>query len=279
MSIAYYNGDFCDFSEVRIPLSDRCVFFGDGIYDAAIGMDGAIYLQKEHIDRFFANAERMNIKTCFSREELSELLHEVIRRNDFHEYFIYFQLTRTLCERAHSYSGESGSSLLITAKPHSLPPKERKLKLICANDVRYSMCNVKTLNLLPAVIASKAADDRGCDEAVFIRDGIVTECAHSNIFIVKDGVLYTHPEGPFILPGVTRKRVLYFCERLGIGYAEQKFSKEDLFTADEVLVTSTTKLCVKAEEIDGISIEKRGVESVADAIISSLREDYERLRS
>ena len=273
MSIVYYNGEFCDFSEVRIPLTDRCVFFGDGIYDAAIGKDGGVYLEREHIDRFFGNAERMKIKLSLSKEELSALLREVIKRNDFKRYFLYFQLTRTLGERRHSYTDESGSSLLITVKKHAF--EDRKLKLITAEDIRYRMCNVKTLNLLPAVIASTEAEEKGCDEAVFIRNGIVTECAHSNICIVKGGVLYTHPEGPLILPGVTRRRVLYFCEKLGIPYAEREFTKEDLFTADEILVTSTTKLCAKVEEIDGIKVGKSGAKSVADAIISSLREDFE----
>ena len=276
MSIAYYNGEFCDFSEVRVPLADRCIFFGDGIYDAAIGKDGGIYLEKEHIDRFFANAKEMNIKLRFSKEEFSAILGEVIEKNSFKQYFLYFQLTRTLDERRHAYTDESGSSLLITVKEHAFA--NRKLKLITAEDIRYRMCHVKTLNLLPAVIASRAAEERGCDEAVFIRDGIVTECAHSNIFIVRNGVLFTHPEGPFILPGVTRRRVLYFCDKLGIQYAEQKFSKEDLFAADEILVTSTTKLCVKVDEIDGIKVGKCGSKSVADAIISSLKADFESLK-
>ena len=275
MSIAYYNGEFCDFSEVRVPLSDRCVFFGDGVYDAAIGRDGAVYLEKEHIDRFFGNAERMKIKLSISKTELSSLLSKVIKRNGFQQYFLYFQLTRTLNERMHSYGSESGSSLLITAKPHSFT--NHRLKLITANDIRYSMCDVKTLNLLPAVLASKSAEEHGCDEAVFIRDGIVTECAHSNIFIVKDDVVLTHPEGPFILPGVTRKRVLYICESLGIKYDEREFKKEDLFAADDVLVTSTTKLCAKVEKIDGINVGKDVSNSVADAIIGALKEDFESL--
>ncbi len=275
MSIAYYNGNFCDFSNVRIPLSDRCVFFGDGVYDAAIGKNGAVYLEKEHIDRFFENAERLKIKLSLSKAELSQLLKEVIKKNSFEEYFLYFQLTRTLGERLHAYTEDSGSSLLITVKPHKLPPHEKKLKLITTEDIRYRMCNVKTLNLLPAVLASKNAEERGCDEAVFIKDGFVTECAHSNIFAVKDGVLYTHPNGPLILPGITRKRVLFFCDRLGIEYKEKEFTKEQLFTADEILVTSTTKLCLKADEIDGVKISKGNAKfSVSDAIMQALREDF-----
>jgi D-alanine transaminase len=138
------------------------------------------------------------------------------------------------------------------------------------------MCNVKTLNLLPAVLASKKAEESGCDEAVFIRDGIVTECAHSNIFTVKDGIVYTHPKGPHILPGITRKRVLYFCEQLGIECHEKKFTKSELLTADEILVTSTTKLCVRADEIDksGVGHKNRRSSIAAELIIKALEEDF-----
>lgn len=279
MCIAYYNGQFCDYSDVRIPLSDRCIFFGDGIYDAAIGKNGAVYLEEEHIDRFFENANRMDIRLQVSKKELSELLSEVIKRNGFKQYFLYFQLSRTSSERAHSYTTDSGSSLLITIKPHKLPDKTKNFKLITTEDIRYKMCDIKTLNLLPAVLASKKAEECGCDEAVFIRDGVVTECAHSNVFIVKDGVVSTHPVGPHILPGITRKRVLYLCRKLGIEYCEKKFSRKDLFSADEVLITSTSKLCIKASLIDGLEVGCKNAEnSLANAIIDSLEEDFEQLK-
>ena len=135
------------------------------------------------------------------------------------------------------------------------------------------MCDVKTVNLLPAVLASKKAADNGCDEAVFVRDGIVTECAHSNIAIVKDGILYTHPLSPFILPGVTRKRLLYFCDKLKINYVEKGFSYGDMSDADEILVTSTTKLCLAAKKIDGIEI-KNFKSEVGARLICALREDF-----
>lgn len=275
MSIAYYNGDFFDFSEVRIPLTDRSVFFGDGIYDAAIGKYGRVYLEREHLDRLFGNAERMGIPINMSRAELSSLIRELIQRNGFEEYFIYIHLSRFSHERTHSYPTCERSNLLITLRKHSLPEPDKELKLITLPDLRYSMCDVKTLNLLPAVLASKKAEDAGCDEAVFIRDGFVTECAHSNIHIIKDGILYTHPNGKFILPGITRKRLLYFCELLSVPYEERPFSREELCEADEVLVTSTTKLCLRAVEIDG---EKVGNcdSGIGKRLIFALFEDFKK---
>jgi D-alanine transaminase len=273
MSIAYYNGIFCDFEDVRIPLSDRAVFFGDGIYDAAMGRDGKIYLEEEHLDRFFSNAKKLAIPLNLTKSELSYLLHELILKNGFDEYFLYFQLTRHSSERIHAYPYTDKSNLLITLKKQSLPPADKKISLISREDIRYSMCDVKTLNLLPAVMASRVAEDAGCGEAVFIRDGIVTECAHSNVAIVKNGVVYTHPLSKFILPGITRARMLSLCERNKIPYCEKAFGYDDMTEADEILITSTTKLCLTASKIDGIEI-KNCKSQVGNILKTALREDF-----
>jgi len=273
MSIAYYNGDFCDFSSVRIPLTDRAVFFGDGIYDAAIGRDGGIYLEEEHLERFFSNAEKMNIPVNIGKAELSALIRRLIDENGYGEYFIYMQLSRYGEERAHSYPETDRSNLLITLKEHRLPDPEGELRLITLPDLRYSMCDIKTVNLLPAVLASKKAEEAGCDEAVFVRDGNITECAHSNIHIIKDGALYTHPNGSFILPGIMRARLIYFCGKLGITVRELPFTLDELYSADEVLVTSTTKLCQRAMEIDGKRVENTSSE-VGKTLISALFRDF-----
>ena len=275
MSIAYYNGDFCDLSDIKIPLTDRSIFFGDGIYDAAIGKNGGVYLEKEHLDRFFCNAEKLNIPINQTRAELSNLIRKLIQKNLFEEYFIYIQLSRFSDERTHAYPDTKSSNLLITLREHSLPCPDKKLKLITLPDIRYSMCDVKTLNLLPAVLASRKASDAECDEAVFIRDGFVTECAHSNIHVIKDGVLYTHPNGKYILPGITRKRLLHFCNELGVPVRESRFTLSELKSADEVLVTSTTKLGLKATEIDGENVGKC-TSWVGKKLISALFQDFEK---
>jgi D-alanine transaminase len=273
MSIAYYGGKFMPEEEVRLPLSERCIFFGDGIYDAAIGCDGYIYLEEEHTDRFFGNAKRLDLPLSMKKDELSSILHKLIELSGLDSYFIYFQLTRSAYPRSHAYPDTQSSSLLITIKQHSLPSPDTELRLITEKDIRHSLCDVKTLNLLPAVLASRRAQSLGCDEAVFLRDKSVTECAHSNIFIVKDGILVTHPKDENILPGVTRNRIIELSSALGIKTEERKFSKDELFSADGVLISSTTKLCLSAKEIDGIAI-KCQKSSVGDRIIKAIREDF-----
>lgn len=273
MSIAYYDGEFQEKENVRMPLSDRAIFFGDGIYDAAIGRGGNIYLEEEHIERFFGNARRLDIPVAFTKEQLSKILKSTISANNFKQYFVYFQLTRTSEERIHAYPDTQRSTLLVTVKAHEFPHPDKQLKLITTRDDRYLLCDIKTLNLLPAVLASRAAESAGCDEAVFIRDGIVTECAHSNLSIVKDGVLYTHPKSNKILPGITRERMLHLCRQMLIPYEERPFGKDELFSADEVLITSTTKLLLTASHIDGIAVGNNKNE-LSKRLVSALRKEF-----
>lgn len=118
-------------------------------------------------------------------------------------------------------------------------------------DTRFFHCNIKTLNLIPSVMASQKAKEMGCDETVFHRGGRVTECAHSNVHIIKDGVFRTAPLDNLILPGTARAHLITACKKLGIGVSEEPFSVDELMAADEVIVSSAGSLCLQAVEIDG----------------------------
>jgi len=253
-SFAYYNGKYGSREEITVPLSDRALFFGDGVYDAAVGKDGKIFLVEEHINRLLGNANKLNINHVLSYEKILDILTECVRLSGIESFFLYFQLTRNSKKRTHSALGCDGANFLVTVDEFALPDPEKRISLITADDLRYYYCDVKTINLLPGVIASTKAEEAGAYEAVFLRGDTVTECAHSNVSILKDGVLYTHPTNNLILPGITRKHLLMACKALGIEYKEIPFTKNELFSADEIIVTSTSKLCLFAEKIDGISV-------------------------
>ena len=121
-------------------------------------------------------------------------------------------------------------------------------------DIRFKLCHIKTLNLIPSVLANQRATEQNCHEAVFHRGERVTECAHSNISILKDGVLRTAPTDELILPGITRKHLLELARELGIAVTEEPFTMAELMDADEVIVTSSSALGVRAESIDGIPV-------------------------
>lgn len=255
MSIAYYNGSFMPIDEVRIPLTDRAVFFGDGIYEALLARGGVAHFLDSHIERFYRNLYLLGIHFDISPARLSSLVNESIKLSGEDIAFVYFQLTKFSEVRIHACPKTDKYNLLITVTRQNLPSKNKRIRLVTHPDLRYKYCNIKTLNLLPAVIASEYAERKGAEEAVLCRGDTVTECAHSNISIIKNGILYTHPNCNLILPGIAREALLNECRRLDIPSREVAFTKEQLYEADAALVTSSTKICMLAESVDGKKFE------------------------
>ena len=262
---AYYNGVFAPADEIRVPLTDRALFFGDGVYDAAVGYRGRIYRYEDHMARLLGNARRVGLPLPVSECELREIIQKVCAECAT-PFFLYIQLSRYSDERVHAYPDTERVNLLVMARKFAFPDKNSKQKLITVNDERHTMCDVKTLCLLPAVLAAKEAERHGATEAVFHRGVRVTECAHSNIAIILRGEVVTHPLSPFILPGVTRARMIASCARLGIPVRERAFTLPELFSADEVMITSTTKVALAAESVDGVAVGGREPELLSSLI-------------
>lgn len=273
--IAYYNGCFSERDELRIPITDRSFFFGDAVYDMMIGEGGLIHQAEEHIERLFRSAALIGIRPSFTQDDLLNLAYLAVEKSRLGSYSVYAQISRCSKKRIHSYHSSGGENLLITVEEHKLKKEVEYIKLITLEDLRYRYCNVKTVNLLPAVLASGKAEEAGCEEAIFYRGRTVTECAHSNVSIIKNGAIYTHPNSDVILPGITRKHLLATASLLGIPTYEIPFTVADLYSADEILISSTTKLLRFAKEIDGIKVGGR-CSSLAALLYGGLLDEYEK---
>ena len=178
-------------------------------------------------------------------------LNEMVQKMDQGELFLYWQVTRGTGVRQHVYP-DSDANLWITVTPLKMSDGKTPIKLITEPDIRFHRCDIKTLNLLPAVMASEKAKQAGCGEAVLYRPGgRVTECAHSNVHILQDGTLWTAPLDELILPGISRAHLIKACKALGIPVREEPYYLEQLRAADEILVTSSSKLVVRADKLDG----------------------------
>ena len=253
--LAYYNGKISSISEMMVPFNDRSHFFGDGIYDATVSRNGIIFKLTDHLERFFSSMALVGINPDFTITELEQLLKTLVGKLDEGDYFIYFQVSRGTAPRDHSYSPDIIPNLSIYMSPWPIDTdKDVRLKVMTAQDKRFEFCHINTLNLLPNVIASQEATLKGLDEVVFHRDQRVTECAHSNVSILVNGVFQTAPLDNWILPGIARKYLLLASEALGFGTSETPFTVAEMLLADEVIISSSASICMVVSEIDGKAV-------------------------
>jgi len=250
-TLGYYNGKFDELDNMTIPMNDRASYFGDGVYDATYSRNYKIFALDEHIDRFFRSADFMGIKIEQTKEELAAILYEMLDKMDDGNQFVYFQVTRGTAMRNHAFPDEGKSNLWITLTPRNIMDTYKKVRLVTMEDKRFLYCNIKTINLLPAVLAAQKAKEAGCDETVLHRNGRVTECAHSNVHIIKDGIFRTAPTDEYILPGIARAHLIAACKRLHVPVDETPFTVDEMMDADEVIVTSSGSLALAAYQIDG----------------------------
>lgn len=251
-NLGYYNGRYDLIENMMVPMNDRACYFGDGVYEVAYTRNYIIYALDEHLDRFYDSAVALGIVIPHEREELETILKDMVKKLDSDELILYWQVSRGTEMRSHAPSKGLVGNIWITIKPMKLRNIYIPMKLITVEDTRYFHCNMKTLNLLPSVLASKAADEAGVDEAVFHRGDIVTECAHSNIAIIReDGTVQTAPADNMILPGVARAHFLAACRDMGIPVIEKHFTLDEMMGAREIIVTASGTLCRPACEIDG----------------------------
>ena len=275
-TLGYYNGKYGELEEMSIPMNDRVCWFGDGVYDAGPSRNYKIFALDEHIDRFFNSAGLLDIEMPVTKEELKELLQEMVNKMDTGDLFVYYQVTRGTGVRDHAYTKGPGN-LWIMLKPAEISDGIEPIKLITVEDTRFLHCNIKTLNLIPSCVATEKAKKAGCQEAVFYRaGGRVTECAHSNVHIIKDGKLVTAPTDNLILPGIARAHLISMCKKLGISVSETPYTLKELFEAEEVLVTSSSNLCLHACEIEGKPVGGKNPELLEKIRAALLGEFYEK---
>jgi D-alanine transaminase len=265
-TLGYYNGAIAEIDEIRIPMNDRVCWFGDGVYDATIAANHIVFGMDEHIDRFFNSAAMLSITVPLPKSELADLIAALVRKVDSPDQFVYWQLTRGTASRYHAFPEGTAANLWVMIRPLQMPDLEKKLCLITVEDTRFLHCNIKTLNLLPNVLASEKAKQADCDEAVFHRGERVTECAHSNVHIIKEGTFITPPADNLILPGIARAHLIVQCKNLGIPVEEKPFTIAELMDADEVIVSSSSTFCASAAYIDG-----KKVGGKAEGILQKLR--------
>ena len=272
-NIAYYNGKTAPIEEMMVPMNDRACYFGDGVYDATIAVNHVPMHFDDHIDRIYRSAKLIDIDIPMPKEEMKQLLQSLVDQVEGDSLFVYWQVTRGVGMRNHPYRGVDGApSIWAWVRPNGMRNPYGAYKCITMEDTRFMHCNIKTINLLPAVIANQRAEEAGCDETIFHRGDRVTECSHSNVHIIKDGTLKTAPCDNLILPGIVRQHILELCGELGIPVIEEPFTMDELMTADEVFFSSSSALTSRVCEIDGKPVGMKDEKTFA-----AIRDAYQAL--
>ena len=270
-NLGYYNGKFDEIEKMTIPMIDRVCWYGDGIYDATYAHNHKVFDIDAHLNRFYNSAKILDIIIPMERNELEKLLKELVLKVDDGDQFVYMQCTRGSGLRNHVYEEGTKGNLWITLTPCPVADTYKPIDVITFEDKRFLYCNCKTLNLIPSVLAATAADRAGCKEAIFHRGDIVTECAHSNVSIFKDGKVITHPLDDKVLPGTARIRLLAFADKLGFETEERNYTLDELMNADEVVVHSTGSFCIPVRTVDGKPVGGKAPEmlkTIQDALVA-----------
>ena len=186
-NLGYYNGKYDEIENMTIPMNDRAHYFGDGVYDATYSRNHIIWNLQEHLDRLYNSARLLEIEPPCTKEEMAEILKEMVKKVDNGNQFVYWQLSRGTADRNHAFPRGVKSNLWIMLRPRNVTDTYKPVRVVTTEDTRFLHCNIKTLNLIPSVMAAEKAEKAGADECIFHRNGRVTECAHSNVHIIRDG--------------------------------------------------------------------------------------------
>ena len=271
--LIWINGEIIPMAEARISPEDRGYQFADGVYEVIRLYGGRPFTLDEHLARLERSAAGIQLAVPLDRPTLKAEIGKLIAQSAVGDGMIYLQVTRGHAPRNHVFPTEPGGTLLFYARP--LPPpspveSNPPVTLLSVEDERWRRCWIKAIALLPNVLAKNAAVAAGADEAVFVEDGVVSECSASNFFAVVGGRLVTHPVGPKVLPGITRA-VLFECAReLGVPIDERAIRLDEAKAADELFITSTTREISPVGVWDGAPVGRRS--EVTPELHRALRE-------
>lgn len=241
--LTYFNGEMVESGAKVVSLDDRGYCFGDGVYEVVRVYNGRAFAFSYHQDRLYRSMREMDIPVRMPPDELQELHEIMIEQSEITDGYIYLQITRGVTPRHHAFERsklEPQMYMFIKPITTDLGALQEGVKAITLPDERWARVDIKTLNLIPNILAQTKAEKKGAYTAILVRDGIVTEGATSNVFVMKDGVCYTHPANHHILKGITRQLVVTrVAPTAGITIIEREYDEAFLKDADEIFFTDT----------------------------------------
>ncbi|MGB5237187.1 MAG: aminotransferase class IV [Flavobacteriaceae bacterium] len=251
----FINGKILDASDATISVFDRGFIFGDGIYEVMAQVNGRFFYRKAHIDRLKWCLQQVGIRADIGMFEsnIPALLEAsgLIAK----DCMLYMQVSRGTAPRQHSFPHGISPTMMMYAWPKNFPDIEQThASVLMMEDFRWSRCDIKSTSLLGNVMANEMAMQNDAYETLLVRNGIITEASHCNVFFVKNEIVYTHPAGPLILDGITRQVVLELCEQLKLEVRHEGIAAADIQNMDEAFLTGTGSQVMAIKKVDGNSL-------------------------
>jgi D-alanine transaminase len=256
--LVYLNGEYLPQEQARIPVDDRGFLFADGVYEVIRVYHGQPYDMAAHLERLRRGLGALRIEERGAKS-LDRVAHRLLAENGVAgDGVVYVQVTRGVAPRKHAFPPHGTTpTVYVAARPFQPYPTrywEEGVAAITVPDTRWARCDIKSISLLPNVLANQAAHEAGAFEALLVRDGVLLEGSHSNVWAVRDGRLFTFPRCNYILAGITRKRVFELATALGIEAAEEPIFTEALHDLEEVFLSGTTTEIMPVVRVDGRDI-------------------------
>ena len=273
--IAYVNGEFRPFAEAHVHIEDRGYQFADGVYEVVLVVDGKLWDGDGHFQRWQRSLDEMSMTPPITERAFPTIIKRLMKLNRLRSALVYMQATRGVAPRNHPFPVFAQTSLTMTARRFDLAASNAKAlegaHVVTTEDIRWKRVDIKTISLLPNVLAKEHAQKSGAAEAWLLNGDIVTEGSSTNAWIVStDGVLLTHPTGTKILGGITRKTVIDCAHHLDISLEERPFTLTEAFSAREAFFTSATGLVMPVVRIN----EKQIGDGSPGQIAQNLRAAY-----
>ena len=237
---------------------DRGFLFGDGVYEVFPVYNGLILGLESHLKRLQEGLDTINIVNPYDKKGWISIINELISyHQESSKQAIYLQISRGCDDDRKHTHGKLKPTVYMQSSPFKSLTKGDLSKgsdAITRDDIRWSQCDTKATSLLANIMFAQEAKNHGVEEVILIRNGIVTECSSSNLFLVKNNCIYTHPKGRYILPGITREMIINCAKYCDIEIKEITFNKDSLMDADEIWISSSTREVVPITRIDNIPI-------------------------
>jgi D-alanine transaminase len=252
--IVYLNGQFLPIEEAKVSVLDRGFIYGDGVYELIPVYKRRPFRLPQHLARLQHSLDGIRLANPHSEAEWTSIVSEVIARQPFDDQGVYFQVTRGVAKRDHTFPAGVAPSVFMMSNPLVMPTAEQVEKgvaVVTADDNRWQRCDLKTISLVGNVLMRQLAADAGAVETVMFRDGNLTEASASNVLVVMHGVIVAPPKDHLILPGITYGAAYEFAREAGMPFEMRSVSRAEVQVADEMWLSSSTKEVIAVTTMDG----------------------------